>query len=230
VPLPPLVAHEGPQFGSLHAIRVALTFVRISVQEMAPERLRGYGELAEEAASDIRGLCSELEGLLDGLEHNLALGDAADLQARLDRLDRTTKETELLRLLDRIISDNELAEFRSSLLNILEKLESKQFEIAVFGAVPTGLIHGNDAHFMVTFVDRQTKRYPIGDLAQYASEERNPGNELGVARLVVTLPSPQLEDGLALVDTPGLGALARISTAGSRFLVLFARQWKYERC
>lgn len=233
------VTHEGPQFGSLHAIRVALTFVRIAVQEMAPEHLRGYGDLPAEASIEIRGLCSELEGLLDGLERNLALGEAADLQARLDRLQRTTKEAELLRLLDHMVSEHELGEFRSSLLNILEKMESRQFEIAVFGrvssgkssllnrvlltdvlpvgvnpitAVPTRLVYGSDAHFSVTLADRQTKRYSIRDLAQYASEERNPGNQLGVARLVVTLPSPRLQDGLVLVDTPGLGALA---TAGA---------------
>lgn len=94
------VRHEGPQFGSLHSIRVALTFVRISVQEMAPEYLRGYGNLPEEAVIEVRGLCSELEGLLDGLERNLAIGEAGDLQARLDRLQRITREAELLRLLD----------------------------------------------------------------------------------------------------------------------------------
>ncbi|MBI3278283.1 MAG: dynamin family protein, partial [Acidobacteria bacterium] len=234
------VSHQGPQFGSLHSIRVTLTFVRIAVQEMAPEYLRGYGNLPEEAVGEIRGLCSELEGLLDGLEHNLALGEAADLQARLDRLQRTTRETELLRLLDRIVGENELAEFRSPLLNILEKLESRQFEIAVFGrvssgkssllnhtlrtdvlpvgvnpitAVPTRLVFGWEAHLSVTFVDRQVNQYAINELGQYASEERNPGNQLGVARLVVSLPSPRLQDGLVLVDTPGLGALATSGAA-----------------
>jgi aryl-alcohol dehydrogenase-like predicted oxidoreductase/GTP-binding protein EngB required for normal cell division len=233
------VRHEGPQFGSLHSIRVALTFVRIAVQEMAPEHLRGYGELNDEAVAEVRGLCSELEGLLDGLEQNLALGEAADLQARLDHLQRTTRETDLLRLLDRIVSENELAEFRSPLLHILEKLESRQFEIAVFGrvssgkssllnhilhtevlpvgvnpitAVPTRLVFGREALLSVTFADRQVKHCPIADLEQYASEERNSGNQLGLARLIVRLPSPRLQDGLVLVDTPGLGALA---TAGA---------------
>lgn len=229
------VRHEGPQFGSLHSIRVALAFVRIAVQEMAPEHLRGYGELKDEAVVEVRGLCSELEGLLDGLEHNLALGEAADLQARLDRLQSTTRETDLLRLLDRIVGESDLAEFRCRLLHILEKLESRQFEIAVFGrvssgkssllnhilrtealpvgvnpitAVPTRLVFGNEALLSVTFADRQVKHCPSGELEQYASEERNPGNQLGVARLTLRLPSPRLQDGLVLVDTPGLGALA----------------------
>ena len=100
-------------FGSLHSIRLALTFVRIAVQEMAPEYLRGYGELPDEAVIELRGLCSELEGLLAGLERNLALGEDADLQGRLDRLQQTTREAELRRLLDRVVNEHDLAEFRS---------------------------------------------------------------------------------------------------------------------
>lgn len=42
----------------------------------------------------------------------------------------------------------------------------------------------------------------------FGGEARNPGNRLEVARLAVRLPSPRLQDGLVLVDTPGLGALA----------------------
>ena len=230
---------SGARFGSLHSIRVTLTFVRIAVQEMAPEHLRGYGDLSDGAASELRGLCVELEGLIDILERNLALGSAVDLQARLDRLQRTTKEADLLRMLDRIINADELAEYRAALLNVVEKIESPHFEIAVFGrvssgkssllnhvlatdvlpvgvnpitAVPTRLVFGHDAGLVVTLADRQVRRCPIDDLVEYASEERNPGNGLGVSRLVVALPSPRLQEGLVLVDTPGLGALA---TAGA---------------
>jgi GTP-binding protein EngB required for normal cell division len=233
------IAGDGPRFGSLHSIRVALSFVRITVQEMAPEYLRGYGDMSDGAATELRGLCVELEGLIDSLERNLALGAEVDLQARLDRLQRTTVEADLLRLLDRIINEDDLAEFRAALLNVVEKLESPHFEIAVFGrvssgkssllnhvldtdvlpvgvnpitAVPTRLVFGREARLTVTLAGWQVKQLPIDDLAEYASEERNPGNELGVSRLVVALPSPRLQDGLVLVDTPGLGALA---TAGA---------------
>jgi len=47
------VKHEGPQFGSLHSIRLALTFVRMAVQEMAPDCLRGYGDLTEQAVVEL---------------------------------------------------------------------------------------------------------------------------------------------------------------------------------
>ncbi|MCC7155753.1 MAG: dynamin family protein [Bryobacterales bacterium] len=237
------IQHGGAQFGSLHSIRVTLTFVRIAVQEMTPEQLRGYGDLPEAAASDLRGLCRELEGLIDGLERNLALGAGVDLQARLERIGQTTKGAELLRLLDRITLEDELAEFRAPLLNLVERVESPRFEIAVFGrvssgkstllnhlletsvlpvgvnpitAVPTRLVYGGDPHLTVTLSDREVRRRPINELAGYASEEQNPGNERGVTKLVVALPSPRLQTGLVLVDTPGLGALATAGAAETR--------------
>lgn len=233
------VHHQGPAFGSLHSVRVTLTLIRVAVQEMAPEYLRGYGELREEAVAELRGLSAELQGLLDTLDRGLALGESADLQSRLDRLQRTTRETELLRALDRITTEYELAEFRAPLLNLLDKLESRQFEIALFGrvssgkssllnhilhtdvlpvgvnpitAVPTRIVYSPEPWVAVTFANRETKRCPVTSLAQYASEEQNPGNRLEIVRLVVGLNSPRLEDGLVLVDTPGLGALA---TAGA---------------
>jgi len=229
----------GARFGSLHSIQVTLSFVRVAVAEMAPEYLRGYGNVPDRAAAELRGLSVELEGIIQSLERHLALGAAVDLQARLDRLQSTTKETDLLRLLDRIINEDELAEFRTALLNLVERVESPRFEIAVFGrvssgkssllnhvlgtdilpvgvnpitAVPTRLVFGHNASLAVTFADRQVRHCPIDDLIEYASEERNPGNKHGVSRLVVALPSARLQEGLVLVDTPGLGSLA---TAGA---------------
>lgn len=237
------IHHAGAQFGALHSIRVAVMFIRIAVQEMAPEHLRGYGDLSEDAASELRGLCTELEGLIDGLERNLALGAAVDLRARLERLQQTTREADVLRLLDRIVTEDELAEFRSPLLSLVERMESPRFEIAVFGrvssgkssllnhlletdvlpvgvnpitAVPTRLVYGGEAHLTVTLSDREVRHRPISELVDYASEERNPGNERGVTKLVVALPSPRLQNGLVLVDTPGLGALATAGAAETR--------------
>jgi GTP-binding protein EngB required for normal cell division len=237
------IHYGGPQFGALHSIRVTLTFVRIAIQEMNPEYLRGYGDLPGSSAAELRGLCMELEGLVDALERTLALGPAVDLQARLERLHHTRNEVELLRVLDRITTEEELAEFRTPLLDLVERLESPRFEIAVFGrvssgkssllnhlletnvlpvgvnpitAVPTRLVYGAEAHITVTLFGREVKRLPIEELATYASEEKNPGNELGVTRLVVALPSQRLRDGLTLVDTPGLGALATAGAAETR--------------
>jgi hypothetical protein len=121
------IVHGGPAFGSLHSIRVTLGFVQIAVQEMAPRYLRGYGEVPEEAVPQLQGVCAELEGLLKRLDASLAQGPSADLQARLQRLQQTGGGVELLRLLDRLISDHGLVELRPRLSMIVERLESRAF-------------------------------------------------------------------------------------------------------
>lgn len=233
------IEHDQPQFSALHAIRVTLAFVRIAVEEMAPEHLRGYGELPEPAADYLRGLSAELAGLLATIDRTLALGERADIAARIERLDPALPEKPLLALLDRIVTQHDLAEFRLPLLYVVEKAESREFEIAVFGrvssgkssllnhilgfevlpvgvnpitAVPVRLRYGPEAAIEVSLAGGEIVRGGISDLERYASEERNPGNRLGVTRLLVELPSPRLAEGLVFVDTPGLGAPA---TAGA---------------
>ncbi len=234
------VAHEGPAFGSLHSIRVTLAFARIAVQEMAPQYLRGYGPLAEGVAPQLQGLCAELEGLLKRLDTALAQGSAADLQARLARLEHTGGGVELLQALDRIISAHGLVELRPRLSMIVERLESRQFEIAVFGrvssgkssllnhilqtnvlpvgvnpitAVPTRLVHGPKPLLTVSFADRRVERLPLERLPEFVTETHNPANTKGVVRLVAEMPSARLRNGLTFVDTPGLGSLAAAGAA-----------------
>jgi predicted GTPase len=233
------IVPEGPALGSLHSIRVTLTFVRIALQEMAPHYLRGYGAVPDSVTPQLQGLCAELEGLLDRLSADLADAPAADLQARLERLQQTAGGLDLLQLLDRIVADRGLVELRPRLSMIVERLESNRFEIAVFGrvssgkssllnhilrttalpvgvnpitAVPTRLIHGGESWLTVSFADRRVERRPIDRLPEFVSELHNPANCKGVVRLVAELPSERLRSGLAFVDTPGLGSLA---TAGA---------------
>jgi len=233
------IVHKGATLGSIHSIHVALTFVRIAVQEMAPHYLRGYGELAQSVVPQLQGLCTELEGLVERLDSSLAQGSAADLEARLERLGQTSGGMELLQLLDRIINDRGLVEFRPRLSMVVERLESRRFEIAVFGrvssgkssllnhilatdvlpvgvnpitAVPTRLIHGPAPVLRVGFVDNHVEQLPIQRLPEFVSEVHNPANTKGVVRLVAELPSDRLKSGLGFVDTPGLGSLA---TAGA---------------
>ena len=57
------------------------------------------------------------------------------------------------------------------------------------------------------------------DLALYVSEERNPANRKGVTLVEVFVPSPLLERGMCLVDTPGIGSvIAANSEATKRFV------------
>jgi GTP-binding protein EngB required for normal cell division len=201
--------------------------------------MRGYGEVAESLIPDLNGLVAEVKSLLHKLSTYLAQDIGQDLEARLQRLEHTGHEIELLKTLERIINERGLVEFRSTLSVILDRLESDTFQIAVFGrvssgkssllnyiletdvlpvgvnpitAVPTRIVHGADPRLNVAYVDRKSEETEIARLPEFVSEQFNPGNTKHVTRIVAELPSRRLQDGVVFVDTPGLGSLA---TAGA---------------
>ena len=127
-------------------------------------------------------------------------------------------------------------EFRAGIAAILDRAEDRSFEIAVFGrvsagkssllnailetevlpvgvtpitAVPTRITHAEEPFLVVSFSEAAKKEFPITQLEEFATEQHNPGNRKRVTRLVVALPSPRLRGGVAFMDTPGLGSLAR---------------------
>jgi GTP-binding protein EngB required for normal cell division len=228
-----------PAFGSIHSIRVTLAFVRIAFEECTPGRMRGYGAVPESKVQELNGVVGEMTAAVDKLNQYLAQGLGQDLQTRLEKLQRSGDETGLLKRLERIIDAHGLVEFRAALSVILDRLESKAFEIALFGrvssgkssllnyivqrdvlpvgvspvtAVPTRLAYGPEPKLSVWFADKSSARIDIGRLPEFVTEQLNPANSQHVTRITVELPSARLRDGVVLVDTPGLGSLA---TAGA---------------
>jgi GTP-binding protein EngB required for normal cell division len=233
----------GPQLGAIHCIRVALTFVRIALTEIGPEYMRGYGKVPESAITDLNGLVTELNTLVDKLDAYLREGLGQDLGVRLERLQWAGDEADLLHKIERVISVQGLVELRSKLAIILDRLETQRFEIAVFGrvssgkssllnhilevnvlpvgvnpitAVPTRLVSGPESRLTVAFADRRVEHLEVTALPDFVTEQRNPSNSKGVTRVVVELPAPLLREGIVFVDTPGLGALATSGAAETR--------------
>lgn len=103
---------------------------------------------------------------------------------------------------------------KSTLINALLGTSILPTGVVPVTAVPTVLRHGRLAA-RVRFAGGWREVDP-GDLADYVSEERNPGNRLGVLGVEVGMPSPLLEGGLCLVDTPGLGSAIEPNTAATR--------------
>jgi len=221
-----------PVSRSLHSY---LTFVDIATEELKPEYMRGYGEVPPAAAVELNGIVGELQGLVRQLDQYLMRGSRENLQERLERLEQTGDEVPVLKKLESVISEHGLVEFRSTLSMILDRLEDNSFEIAIFGrvssgkssllnamlgidvlpvgvtpitAVPTRLLYGETPVVHVWFANRTPERFDIAHLSEFVAEQLNRGNEKHVTRIVVQLPSPRLREGIAFVDTPGLGSLA----------------------
>jgi GTP-binding protein EngB required for normal cell division len=220
------------------ALHANLAFIDIAAEELKPEYMRGCGEVPSVAAVELNGIAAELQGLVRQLDRYVMRGPSQDLQQRLEKLERSGKagsDVALLKKLESVVSEHGLVEFRSAISMILDRLEDHSFEIAIFGrvssgkssllnailetdvlpvgvtpitAVPTRLVHGDTPALHVWFANRTPERFEIAKLPELVAEPLNPGNKKHVTRIVVQLPSPRLGDGIAFVDTPGLGSLA----------------------
>jgi GTPase Era involved in 16S rRNA processing len=230
IPIPPAYGQDN------FAIRTALTFVDIAVEELRPKYMRGYGAIPEALVPRIEGIVDELRTIVRKFSEYLAEDPGRDLQARLSRLERAGDEVRALQALERIVTSRGLVEFRPRLAMLVDRASSHAFEVAVFGrvssgkssllnhvlgidvlpvgvtpvtAVPTRIAHGAAPALHVSFADRPDATLPIERLPEFVTEAQNPGNLRHVVRLVVELPAPRLESGVVFVDTPGLGSLAR---------------------
>ncbi len=229
--------------GSVHAIRVTLGFVDIAFDECRPKRMAGYGEVSAAASTEASGLVDEIQGILSRLDSYLAQGQSADLEQRLQRLGEAGGAVALVKALERAIDRHGLVEFRPALGTIIDRLESENFEIAVFGrvssgkssllnhivgqdvlpvgvnpitAVPTRLVYGAAVRATAWFADRKPEQFAIERLAEFVTEQHNPANIRHVTRIVVELPAARLREGIVYVDTPGLGSLATSGAAETK--------------
>lgn len=235
------ISIEPPSIPATRTLYMALTFVDISVEELRPRYMRGYGEVSPTAATELNGIVGELEGLVNQLNIFIGQASASNLQQRIEALESAGADTTLLKSLERIVTERGLVEFRSTLSMILERLEDKSFEIAIFGrvssgkssllnhmlqnevlpvgvtpitALPTRLVFGETPAIQVWYADnRASETFDISRLSEFVVEEHNPGNAKHVSRVVVQFPSAVLRDGIVFVDTPGLGSLATSGAA-----------------
>jgi GTP-binding protein EngB required for normal cell division len=129
-----------------------------------------------------------------------------------------------------------MVEFRPRVDSLISRLEDNNLEVALFGrvssgkssllnallstdvlpvginpitAVPTKLEYGTKLRALVTYGSGRSEIVTVQELGNLVTEQGNPGNSRNVVRAMVQVPSPRLMQGIVLVDTPGLGSLAR---------------------
>jgi GTP-binding protein EngB required for normal cell division len=222
------------------ALQVGTVSLQVAVAEMSPQKLSGYGRLSEAGRDLVVRMRQDLDRMIDRVGAYLRQGLGRDLPQRLARLEAADAGAATLTVLDRIITRHGLVEFRPQLDRIVLRLENPQFEIAVFGrvssgkstllnhlsgqdvlpvgvtpitAVPTRLVRGERAEALISFAEVQPRLIDVDALREYASEQGNPGNRKHVTGILVRMSSTRLREGVVLVDTPGIGSLARSGSA-----------------
>jgi GTP-binding protein EngB required for normal cell division len=231
---------EAPGIPATRSILTQLEFIDIAVEELKPSYMRGSGAVAPGAVDELTGVAHELRSIVQSMQRYIRQEFGANLQSRLEKLEHTGHNVGLLRELEEIITRRGLVEFRSRVASLARRLEDNNLEIALFGrvssgkssllnalldthvlpvgvnpitAVPTRLRFGSTLRAEVMFATGRVDEVPLEDFAQLISEPGNPGNVRGVIRAMAEVPSPRLKKGIVLVDTPGLGSLARRGAA-----------------
>ncbi|MGO8720941.1 MAG: dynamin family protein [Acidobacteriaceae bacterium] len=225
-----------PDIPATRAVMTDLSFVDIAIEELKPSYMQGYGAVPEDAVGELNGVVHELRSLVEGMERYVRQKLGANLEARLRKLEESGCDVDLLRLMEQIVTRQGLVEFRSRIDSIVSRLEDKNLEVALFGrvssgkssllnallgtsvlpvgvnpitAVPTKLRYGASLRAAVSYGDGRSEIVQIDELSKLVTEQGNPGNLRNVTRAMVEVPSQRLRHGIVLVDTPGLGSLAR---------------------
>ena len=229
-----------PEIPATRAVLTALAFIDIAVEELRPSYMRGSGAVPEDAVSELNGVVHELRSLVEGMGRYLRQELTANLESRLQKLEQTGYDVALLRAIEQIVTREGLVEFRPRIASLAARMEDNNLEVALFGrvssgkssllnalldtdvlpvgvnpitAVPTKLQYGPSLRAAVTYGDGRNEIIPIQQLAALVTEQGNPGNLRNVVRALVEVPSRRLIQSIVLVDTPGLGSLARKGAA-----------------
>ena len=120
------------------SLQTSMIYLSVAVADTGPNRLRGYGGLDDADRQEVLRIQQELDRLLDRVGAYLSERLGHDLPERLARLQAAPGSVAMLRLLDQIVMRWQLVEFRPTIDTIVQRLESPQFEIAVFGRVSSG--------------------------------------------------------------------------------------------
>jgi len=107
---------------------------------------------------------------------------------------------------------------KSSILNAFAGRPAFPVGILPTTAVPTALVRGPD-EVRVLHTSGQTERVPLDRVIEFVSEQHNPGNRRGVARVVVSQPLPEWTQGITFVDSPGIGSASDANTRSARALL-----------
>lgn len=108
---------------------------------------------------------------------------------------------------------------KSTLLNALVGERVLPVGVLPVTSAVTVLRHGRERKAVVRFEDGRSEEVGTESVSSFITEQENPKNRRRVSGVEIFLPSPLLESGLSLVDTPGVGSPFASSSERTRELV-----------
>lgn len=227
---------EAPHIPASRAVLTHLNFIDIAFEELRPSYMHGSGAIQKHTSEELTGIVQELRSIVEGASSYMRQESGRSLDTRIEELDGAGRNAHELGDIAKIIERYGLVEFRGRVAALIGRLEHREFEAAFFGrvssgkssllnallqrdvlpvgvnpitAVPTKVRSGTHEGAAITFLNGETRQIPLNELAAFVTESGNPGNKRGVTSAFAEVVSQSLQSGITLVDTPGLGSLAR---------------------
>jgi GTP-binding protein EngB required for normal cell division len=151
-----------------------------------------------------------------------ALGRCLEDLTALDRVDREACALLHKKLADEAFNLVAVGQFKrgkSSVINALLGHALLPVGVIPLTSVVTIIRYGATATCTILFEAGEPLEVGLDMLADYVTETGNPGNTKHVSQVTIRYPSPWLESGVRLVDTPGIGsAYERNSDVTQRYL------------
>ncbi|EAX46384.1 Dynamin family protein [Thermosinus carboxydivorans Nor1] len=150
---------------------------------------------------EIVSVLDEIFHMLLGLKFN---NDA--LNAFKDKIDRVR--------LDRfnLVVVGQYKRGKTTFINALLGADILPTAIVPLTSIVTIMEYGEQVEATVEFLDKAPQKIEIAALPQYITETENPNNFKNVKLVTITYPSPYLQGGLRLIDTPGIGSVFQHNT------------------
>jgi hypothetical protein len=158
-----------------------------------------------------------------------AVADVADIAAQVGRTEvadrlraaaaRTARATTIVCVV------GEFKQGKSSLVNALvgadvcpvdDDLATATITLLTYAEQPSARIRRRDGERTVV------EPIPLDALREVVTEAGNPGNERRIERAEIFVPAPLLKDGVAIVDTPGMGGLGAGQAAATLAFLPYA--------
>lgn len=214
---------------------VTLRFAEIALADLSPQSLRGYGAVDPEAAAEVGALAMDLRDLIERGRALFHEQDAGALDQRLAALPGHFGDA--LRAIERFSAEHALAGVRPAIVDAAERVVAQTFDVGVFGRVSSGKsslinallgtdvlpvgatpvtavplrLHHGALGAVVTFESGAERSIAVEEVAEFGTEERNPGNRAAVRSIEIAVPT--VPPGLRFLDTPGIGSLSASAPA-----------------
>jgi len=101
---------------------------------------------------------------------------------------------------------------KTTFINALLGANILPMAIVPLTSIVTIIQYGKEIQGKVEFINGETRRIDIEDLATYITETENPGNSKHVKIVEINYPSDYLKEGIRLIDTPGIGSVHQHNT------------------